>query len=171
MSSPERSLVVIRHAKAERVGPTDFERELTPRGHGDAAAVGRWLAEQEIRADAAVVSAATRTRQTWDAVCRSAGWEVAPTLDRGLYAADADTALDILRTVDDGAACAVLLGHNPTVAYLAQLLDNGDGDLEAGNAMAIGFPTSATAVLGFDGSWADLALGTAILRGFHVGRG
>ena len=161
----------MRHAKAEQVGPTDFERALTPRGHKDAAAVGRWLAAQEIRPDAAVVSAATRAHQTWDGVCRGAGWGLAPTLDRGLYAADGDTALDILRAVDDNAVCVVLLGHNPTVAYLAQLLADGEGDVEAGNGLAIGFPTSATAVLTFSGSWANLDFGTASLRGFHVGRG
>lgn len=162
----------MRHAKAEQVGPSDFERELMPRGHGDAAAVGRWLAERGVVPDAAVVSAATRTRQTWDDVSGAAGWSLSPTYDRGLYAADADTALDVVRTlVDPDATCAVVVGHNPTVAYLAQLLDDGAGDGDAGNAMAMGFPTSATAVLTFSGAWADLAYGGATLRGFHVGRG
>ena len=64
-----------------------------------------------------------------------------------------------------------MIGHNPTMAYLAQLLDDGEGDVEAGNAMVTGFPTSAVAVFAFRGSWADLAPGSTRVTGFHVGRG
>ena len=49
-----------------------------------------------------------------------------------------------------------MVGHNPTMASLAALLDDGDGDEEAGNEMALGFPTSAVAVFAYDGDWADL---------------
>ena len=45
MDTPHR-LVVVRHAKAEPYGPTDFERELAARGRADAAAAGAWLAAQ-----------------------------------------------------------------------------------------------------------------------------
>ncbi len=65
----------------------------------------------------------------------------------------------------------VVVGHNPTMGSLAQLLDDGDGDADASDRMMAGFPTSAVAVFGFEGPWADLAPGTATLRDFHVGRG
>ena len=81
VSSPHR-LVVVRHAKAEGYGPSDFERELSQRGRGDAAAAGAWLAEQGVTADGALVSAAERTRQTWDIVAETAGWSVEATFDR-----------------------------------------------------------------------------------------
>lgn len=162
--------MVLRHAKAEQVGATDFERELMPRGRDDAAAVGVWLAAQGVSPDAAVVSGATRTRQTWEHVCRGAGWDLEPTLDTGLYAGGTDTALDVIRGLDDSVSCAVFVGHNPTTAYLAQLLDDGEGDVEAGTAMLSGYPTSAATVLTFATSWTDLAPAGARLVGFHVGR-
>ena len=39
-----RTLVLVRHAKAEAYGPSDAERALTERGHAEAHEAGRWLA-------------------------------------------------------------------------------------------------------------------------------
>jgi phosphohistidine phosphatase len=64
-----------------------------------------------------------------------------------------------------------VIGHNPTVAYLAQLLDDGEGDAVAAAEMAGGYPTSAVTVFAYDGAWADLAPGGARVLAFHVGRG
>lgn len=171
MSSSHRTIVVMRHAKAEQAAPNDFERALAPRGLGDAAASGAWLAGAGVQPDYALVSAAVRARQTWAALAEGAGWDLEPILDRGLYAADPDTALDIVRGLDDACGSVIVVGHNPTMASLAQLLDDGGGDEDAGNEMAIGtFPTSATAVLTCSGAWADLRPGAARLTAYHVGR-
>ncbi|GAA5149305.1 histidine phosphatase family protein [Nocardioides marinquilinus] len=166
-----RTLVVVRHAKAEAGGGDDAARELTPGGRDDAAEAGSWLAGRGVVPDHALVSAAVRTDQTWQHLCRGAGWTLDAELDRGLYAADADTALDLVRGLGDDVATAVVVGHNPTMGYLAQLLDDGDGDpAPSGELAARGFPTGAAAVFEVDGAWADLALGGARLTGFHVGR-
>ena len=165
----QHTLVVIRHAKAEQVAATDLERELTGPGGPTRLRPGsgsrlpaydrttrwcppppgprrrgrRWPGEPAGRSTPTSTPASTapaRTpRSTW-----CARWT---------------------RT----AACAVIVGHNPTMAVLAQLLDDGEGDVEAGNAMAAGFPTSAVAVFEVAGAWADLDV--ARLTGFHVGRG
>ena len=66
--------------------------------------------------------------------------------------------------------CLVVLGHNPTMAYLAQLLQDGTGDPAVGASMAGDFPTSAVAVFGYDGEWSSLTTGSARLDAFHVGR-
>ena len=165
----QHTLVVIRHAKAEQVAATDLERDLTGRGRSDAAAAGKWLAAAGVRPDHALVSAAPRAAQTWDALAEGGGWSLDADLDDGLYSAGPDTALDLVRALDEKCACAVIVGHNPTMAVVAQLLDDGEGDIEAGNAMAVGFPTSAVAVFEVAGAWADLD--DARLTGFHVGRG
>ena len=166
----QRTLIVLRHAKAEQSAPSDNERPLAPRGPEDAAAAGDWLASIGVSPDAALVSSAKRTRETWAAVARAADWDVAPTIDDGLYAAGVDTALDVLRGLEDAVSCAISVGHNPTAAYLVSLPDDGDGDDEASNALAAGYPTNAAAVLAFHGDWADLDPGMATLRAFHVAR-
>jgi phosphohistidine phosphatase len=162
---------VVRHSKAEQDGPTDLERELAPRGRADATAAGRWLGEQGVVPEQALVSAAVRARQTWELLAEGAGWDVEPTFDRGLYTADPETVIDLVRTLDDDCQCAIVVGHNPTMGSLAQLLDDGDGDVQAANAMAAGFPTSAVAVFEYDGEWAELEPATARIQAFHVGRG
>jgi phosphohistidine phosphatase len=161
---------MMRHAKAESWGASDQERHLTEQGRAAAAAAGRWLAEQGIIPDHALVSSATRTQETWDAVSAEAGWSLAPVFDDGLYSAGPETVLDLMREVPTQARSLFVLGHNPTVAYLAQMLDDGEGDPAASADMAGGYPACALTVLTFNGSWSDLAMASATLTAFHVGR-
>ncbi|MDP3891196.1 histidine phosphatase family protein [Nocardioides sp.] len=171
MRAAHRTIVVMRHAKAEQIGHTDFERALSRRGHADGEAAGAWLAALGVDPDHALVSAALRTRETWSAVAAGAAWSLEPALDEGLYAAGPETALDLVRALDPSVECVVVIGHNPTMAYLASMLDDGEGDPEAGNALATGFPTSAVAVFAYSGDWPELDSASARLTGFHVARG
>jgi len=166
-----KTLVVMRHAKAEQSGPSDFERELSDRGLLDATEAGQWLAGRGIEPDQALVSASVRTQQTWEAVNEGGGWDLEGTLDDALYEAGTASALDLIRETDPGIRTLVVVGHNPTMASLATLLDDGEGDDEAGNEVAIGFQTSAMAVLEYDGDWADLDEASASVVAYHVGRG
>jgi len=165
-----RLLVVVRHARAEDHGPTDFERPLTPSGREDAGDAGRWLAAEGFAPDHALVSAAQRARETWEAMADGAGWTLAPELDEGMYAAEPDTVLDLIGLVDDAVERLVVIGHNPTVGYLAQLLGDGSPETEVEGRLLTGFPTCAVAVFRWDGSWRDLTLGAARLVDTHVGR-
>jgi len=167
-----RTLVIMRHAKAESSAPTDVERQLTDRGHLDATEAGAWLATQGVEPDYVLVSAAARTTQTWEDVAVGASWDLTlAEFDEGLYAASTDTALDLIRATDDGISTLVVIGHNPTVSYLVQLLDDGSGDEEAGNQLALGYPTAAVTILAYDGAWAELDEAEAAVVAFHVGRG
>lgn len=167
-----RRLVLVRHAKAEPTGPSDGERALADRGWADAAEAGQWLATQGVRPDHALVSAARRTLETWEALAQAAGWDTEPDQSAALYAAGLDTALDLVREVPDEVSTLVVVGHNPTMASLAQLLDDGEGDPAVAVELATGgFPTCAVVELHHDGPWADLALGAATVVAYHVGRG
>jgi phosphohistidine phosphatase len=166
-----RELVVMRHAKAEPHGDSDAERELAQRGYADALEAGRWLADRDFAPDAALVSSARRTATTWLAVAEGGSFEVEATLSESLYLAGPETALDLVRETSYDVRSLIVVGHNPTAAYLAQLLDDGTGDDEAGNQMATGFPTSALARFEVSGTWRELDLASARLVGFHVGRG
>lgn len=171
-SSAVRRLVVMRHSKAEAAGPSDHGRALADRGREDAEEAGRWLRAQGVVPDAALVSDALRTRETWDAVAASAGWDLEPDFVAALYAAEPDAAIDLVRETDPGAGCLVVIGHNPTVAYVAELLDDGDGDADATTALITrGFPTSGLAVFDVPGEWTTVGAGTCRLLSFHVGDG
>lgn len=164
-----RRIVIIRHAKAEPYGPTDVERVLADRGRVEGRMLGEWLAAEGIRPDAAWVSYAARTRETWEVVAAGAGWTLEPVYDGALYGTDEDGVLDLLQGAADDVSTAVVVGHNPTMGMLVQLLDDGEG--EATGSVALGsFPTSTAAVFEYDGDWADLAPTSARLRAFHVAR-
>jgi phosphohistidine phosphatase len=165
-----RRLVVMRHAKAEPGGETDSLRELSQRGRDDALEAGRWLAGHDVTPDAALVSSARRTASTWLAVAEGGSFAAQPAYSEGLYAAGPETALDLVRETAPDVSALVVVGHNPTMAYLAQLLDDGDGDEDAGRRMATGFPTGALAVFDVAVAWSELDLAGARLIGFHVGR-
>lgn len=166
-----RRLVVVRHAEAVQAAATDIERTLTPGGHDDARAAGEWLAGQGLLADHALVSAARRAQETWAALSDGAGSALEPEVSRLLYTAEPETVLDLVREVSDVVTSLVVVGHNPTMAYLANLLDDGEGDEAASAELATrGFPTCSLAVFGYDGAWADLEVTAARLLTFHVGR-
>jgi len=160
----------MRHATAEPGGETDVVRELTQRGWDDAREAGRWLADSGFAPDSALVSAARRATSTWLAVAEGGSFEADPAYSDSLYAAGPESVLDLVRETDDDHASLVVVGHNPTMAYLAQLLDDGSGDAAAAREMAVGFPSGALAWFEVPGSWTDLELAGARLVGYHVGR-
>jgi phosphohistidine phosphatase len=171
MKQHARELVVMRHAKAEPHGAGDAERELAQKGYDDAVAAGRWLADHDFTPDAALVSSARRTRTTWLALAEGGSFDVEPRYSESLYIAGPETALDLVRETSPDLTALIVVGHNPTAAYLAQLLDDGTGDDDAETEMATGFPTSAMARFVVPGTWRELDLASARLVGFHVGRG
>lgn len=165
-----RTLVLVRHAQAESWAPSDVERALTPAGTEAAGVLGGWLRDQRIAPDAALVSGATRTRQTWAALAEAAGWRLQPTYDDGLYAAGPDTALDLIRFAAPDAATLLVLGHNPTVHFLAQVLSDGTGDPALTESLMIGFPPASVAVFEFDVEWARVSEGYGVLTAVRPGR-
>lgn len=164
-------LMVMRHAKAEQAARNDFERALTERGRADAEAAGAWLADQGWVPDHGLVSAALRTRETFECVAAGGDFSLEPELDRTLYAAGPDSVLDLVRLVPADAQAVLVIGHNPTMASLAQLLDDGTGDADAMTEMSGDFPTGALALFEYDGAWADLSWTGCRLAAFHVARG
>lgn len=160
----------MRHAKAERE-PADLDRHrrLAERGMRDGVAAGRLLAEHDL--DVVLCSSATRTRQTWErAQLGGAVCDDVRLLDE-LYLATTGTLIRAVQALDDAAATALVVGHEPTLSSaVLSLARRGDGDDEAASRVAQAFPTSSIAVLEFDGPWAELRRGGATLTRFEVAR-
>jgi phosphohistidine phosphatase len=168
---PQRRLIVMRHAKAEPFADTDQARRLTDRGLADAGDAGRHLAAAGLRPDFALVSSATRTRQTWEQVAAAAGLhDTEVSLDDALFSGSADVVLDAVRQAPDDALTVMFVGHNPTAAFLSHLLDDGEGDPEATSALLSGFPPAAVTILEITVPWADLGAECGRVVGFYVGR-
>jgi phosphohistidine phosphatase len=163
-----RQLIVMRHGKAEPFAATDHARALTDRGHADAAAAGTWLAARRLVPDHALVSTAVRARETWHDVARTSGAEVEPSFDEGLYQGGVDAALESLQAAPEGARTVLVVGHNPTAAYVAHMLDDGEGDDEAIGGMLRGFPPGAAVVFDLEVAWTELAAEVGRVTGFHA---
>lgn len=171
----ERTLTLVRHAKAEHVqGKPDHDRELAPRGRRDAHAIGVWLSDPShpVVHELTLCSTSERTRQTLDGI-RAGGATVNGTrFDERIYDASAAGLLEVLREVPDTVSSVLIIGHAPGIPVLAtSLAHNDSGSTDVQDRLSLGFPTSGLAILGFDGNWAELAPETAYLRDFVVPRG
>jgi phosphohistidine phosphatase len=145
-----RTLVLLRHAKAERPdGLPDQDRSLTDRGHADAAAAGAWLLASGHVPDLVLCSPARRTRQTWHSVAIALGGAGSPTVryERELYDGDADDALHLIAAAAKEAQSILIIGHNPTISQLSVLLD------ADGQADSDGLRTSGIAVHELPDEW------------------
>jgi phosphohistidine phosphatase len=161
----------MRHAKAEPVAASDHDRRLTARGSQDAAEAGRWATAEGLVPDHAFVSTAARAHETWIAFSAGADLDLVPELDESLYSAGPEAAIEVLRNAPEDARTVILVGHNPTMAQLVHLLDDGGSDPATLLAVGGDFPTSALAVLEVPGTWHDLGIGAARIAAIHVGRG
>ena len=165
-------LILIRHAKAED-GRVDIQRALTSRGRSDAAAIGRLLADAEVQPELVVVSPATRARQTWqgaqDALAAGPG-PIEVVVDERIYYNEVDALWLVLADTAPDVGCLVLVGHNPSIAEFALLLDDEQGDPDARDRLRTGYPTSGVAIFEVTGGWDALTPRAATLRSFDVGR-
>jgi phosphohistidine phosphatase len=161
-----KRLIVFRHAKAVPHGSApDFDRALASRGLGDAATVGRYLADELLIPDLALVSPALRTRQTWEQAARALG-PVPVKLETAMYDASTGTLLGLVQGVGSDVRTVVLVGHNPGMAELSRDLV-GHGDRYAFARMRAKFPTSGLAVLDFAvEEWGEVSPGGGRLDRF-----
>lgn len=168
----ERTLVLLRHAKAEAaIGTSDIDRPLSSRGHADAGAAGAWLGAHGYRADLVICSPARRTRQTWHAVSvalsdtASDGKAPIVRYERAAYVGGAADLLRLVREVPDDAGMVLLIAHNPTISQLSVMLDPDvmvDSD---------GLRTCGIAVHRLSGGWAGCGPRQAPLTSSHTARG
>jgi phosphohistidine phosphatase len=148
-----KTLLILRHAKSSWNGPVrdDHERPLNDRGVRDAPRVGAMLRDHGLIPDVIVSSDAVRARLTAEAVVDAAGYSGQILLDRQLYLADPADILSVLRDVPENADIVMIVGHNPGLEDLVELLTGEAHDM----------PTAALArvVLPVD-SWRGLDLAT-----------
>ncbi|MFJ9579841.1 SixA phosphatase family protein [Streptomyces sp. NPDC101191] len=148
-----RRIVLLRHAKADWPQTSDHERPLAERGRTDAPVAGRRLAETGIAFDLALCSTAVRTRETWKLAVHELPQRPRTVYEERLYDASLGELIALVNETPDTVANLLLIGHNPGMHALADALSGAaEGDALARMDRS-GFPTSAFAVVAFDGSW------------------
>jgi phosphohistidine phosphatase len=165
-----RRIVLFRHAKADWPQVSDHERPLAERGRHDAPLAGRRLAGTGISFDLALCSTATRTRETWKLAVHELPYRPKTVYEERIYEASPGELIAVLNETPDDARNVILIGHNPGVQGLAEILA-GRSEADARARMnGRGFPTSAFALLTCPGSWKSLEPGVATLVDYWTPR-
>ncbi|MGI4734355.1 MAG: SixA phosphatase family protein [Janthinobacterium lividum] len=152
-----KTLYLMRHAKSSWSFDelTDQERPLNDRGRDDAPHIGQALAKRQIELDLLVSSPAVRALSTATLVARELKYphdkiQVEP----GIYQADLETMLAIIRKLPDGAGSVLLTGHNPTFTDVVNYLSP--------SPLSSEMPTAAVMCLRFQvDHWAAVAKANA----------
>ncbi|MFE7840345.1 SixA phosphatase family protein [Streptomyces sp. NPDC057474] len=161
-----RRIVLFRHAKADWPQVSDHERPLADRGRMDAAVAGRKLADSGIPLDLALCSTAVRTRETWKLAVHELPDRPKTVYEERIYEASPGELIALLNETPDDAQNVVLIGHNPGVQGLADILA-GSAEGDARERMnRHGFPAAAYAVLSFEGPWKSLEPGATTLADY-----
>lgn len=161
-------LILLRHGKAVPQGAApDFERSLESRGIDESRELGRYLANEGLLPDLALISPAFRTRETWQAAALALP-ETGVVFEPELYLSSSDQVLHAIHTHGGDAKTLIVVGHNPSLHDLAvELVDHGDRYAFA--RMREYFPTAAIAVLDLhDGNWSSLRRHSMRLDRFRV---
>ncbi|MBF9028832.1 histidine phosphatase family protein [Rhodobacterales bacterium HKCCE3408] len=160
-------LILIRHAKSDwgEAGLDDHDRPLNERGRRAAPKIGSWLAARGYLPDAALVSTALRTRQTWDLIAAELSDPPDPVFSRGLYLAEPRALLAAIRGAQG--TCLALVGHNPGIGSLARSL----AATAPAHAKFGQYPTGATTVIDWGADdWSAIGPGDGRAIDFAVPR-
>ena len=163
------NLMLLRHAKSSwaDAGQADPDRPLNDRGKRAAAAVGRYIASHALMPQLVLCSPARRARETWDLVAGELKATPAILIAAEIYDfGDGNALMECLRRKTGTAQSVLLVGHNPSIAGLAQNLI-GTGRAKHRDRLNQKYPTAALAVIGFEfHNWGALAPGSGTLLRF-----
>ncbi len=153
-----RTLYLLRHAKSDWSDPLldDHDRPLARRGRRARHLIAAHLAERPTGPPIGLVvsSTARRARETAEPLVRALGCELR--LEPRLYPGTVDGMLEVVRSLPEAVAAAVLVGHNPAVEDLTEALTGG----------RTRYPTAALGTVELDvASWSEVVPGCGRLVG------
>jgi phosphohistidine phosphatase len=119
-----KTLLLLRHAKAENpaLGSSDFDRTLTDRGKGEARAVGVFVKKQDLKFDLVLSSSAARAQETAELALAAAGLQTRVHYDQRIYEAEPQQLCEIISEIKNDTSIVLLVGHNPGMEQLIELL-------------------------------------------------
>jgi phosphohistidine phosphatase len=164
-----RRLMLLRHAKSKWPdGVADHERPLAKRGRKACPLMGRYMADEALVPDLAVVSTARRARETWRLVRPAFDRDIVQHDEPRIYEASAGAIRDVIGETEPGVRALLLVGHNPGLHDLAlQLIGKARrSDL---SRLRLKYPTAGLAVIDFRiGQWSEASDGLGRLERFQT---
>lgn len=119
-----KTLLLMRHAKSSWKDDSldDHDRPLNGRGKKDAPRMGQLLRDQQLLPQLIVSSDAKRCRRTVEKVAEAAEYRGETILTRELYDAPPEVHLRLLGRLPSHIERVLLVGHNPALEELLELL-------------------------------------------------
>ncbi|MFZ9964916.1 MAG: phosphohistidine phosphatase SixA [Terrimicrobiaceae bacterium] len=139
----------LRHADAEDLAESDFDRKLTPKGLDQAARVGKFCKKNGIKPEVFLTSPLVRARQTAEIVGKKIGVTpvIADWLACGMTPATLIQNLEPLSTKSS----ALLVGHEPDLSTAVSYL--------LGLTEPVNFPIRKASLTAIDAPWLDQGSG------------
>lgn len=153
-----KNLYLVRHAKSSwaDASRTDFNRSLNTRGKSDAPVMGAYLKDKrKVEIDQVLCSTAKRARATAKRLLRPLNYSLDDVQwEELIYHGDMHDILEFILKVDDGCENLMVIGHNPDMTDLANML--GDRVIE-------NVPTCGVVCISFETDrWRDIGEGKTI---------
>jgi phosphohistidine phosphatase len=148
-----KTLLLMRHAKSswKDAELSDFDRPLNKRGKNDAPLMGKFLRKKDLTPDIILSSAAKRASKTAEAVAEGLKYKEEIIFLENFYLAEPFTYIEEINQVDNDHDIVLVIGHNPGLEGLVQIL--------SGKVLALS--TSAVAEIELPiKKWKDLTLDT-----------
>lgn len=121
----DKILIIVRHAQAreaERM-QKDVERSLTEEGIGDASLIGRYLYNQNVTVDRILSSVAVRAKETAELIAEQLKYDTSRIqYDAEIYDGSVRSLLQMINNFNPAWNKTMIVGHNPSVTYLAEYL-------------------------------------------------
>lgn len=119
-----KTLFLLRHAKSTWHDPNlaDFDRPLNARGRRAAELIGTFLKKEKTTPDLVLSSPAVRARETIEIVIKTAKLPLELRYDQRIYEASSIILVEVISQIEDDKTNVLLVGHNPGMENLLELL-------------------------------------------------
>ncbi len=137
-----KTLLIVRHAKSswKHVEVADHDRPLTKRGKQDAKRLGQQLLDQDLVPQLIISSTAKRARATTKRIAEGAGYAGEIVLEHELYHAGPMGYIRTLQSLDNGLQRVMIVGHNPALEVLLEVLTGEAKWLPTGAMACVNLP-------------------------------
>jgi phosphohistidine phosphatase len=148
-----KTLILMRHAKSSWKEPelADHDRPLNKRGEKDAPRMGRLLKDKKLVPDLIYSSTAARARQTVEGLVEKSGFKHKVEYIESLYMAEPSLLIETIKKTPDKVDSLLVVGHNPGLEGLVQILSRKVESLPTGSIARISLPID---------HWEELSLAT-----------
>jgi phosphohistidine phosphatase len=147
-----KTLLILRHAKSswKDMSLTDHDRPLKKRGQRDAPRMGRLLHKQGLVPDLILSSTAKRAITTAVMLADACGYENDIDVRREFYPGYPDAYIDALREAADEYQTVMVVGHNPGLEELLDLLTEAGESLPTAALAQVALPIRSWDQLNFE---------------------